>query len=684
MGESDESGSDSDSQMKEEVAEQAMTSQRRASAPHMQPKRRRRQSAQLPLTHSGVTLRQIKVRKSLSSEGSTQRGNNRRPASMQAPRDQDGAPAVVSTGALLAPPSPLQPPQLILSTSPPPFLHMQEPSPAELSPDTVVSASNAWERSCAPLIVESSLEASKETGNLSSFFEEAQYEMAASAAATASVGGKPVNAIATDETLEWLNSQRDQMMANMTLSDGGSGSMAEQITSPLTWSDASSSNGGLTDLGTASTILDFQTSFAACWSQVQNTISAPSLLTPFPAATRQGNGPAPEIAPAEQRKGETKGTPGEVESFLPPSITSEMLSSLLKETSRACVHLDRQPSKSFPLVNAMRFGPQLLRGSLILGLSSSSDLILTIDEAGQLDVRRREAHFQTITAVLAQKWSVKGPGNSIMHPDWERLSTPETGPGILFPLLNVEESDFDDLREEASRLLRHPALPWLLEEYFSIHYGLAPLVRASELQEWLRHLLAWASGCKTSWSPVCIRQRQAVILACCAKAACTSEGFPVNSGGFTGKACLWEFSLALFRRAWTLCVVASSLLEPCMHLTCTSFFSHRMIPRKGAFDQEEATVDLLLASSFASMVAINWTPTQAYHFVNMRWHLSLQLGGNHQRDGTADQDETKEKIKRATWRTVESIALYRLHHQNSPLRRIGKVEELLMGEITPP
>lgn len=224
------------------------------------------------------------------------------------------------------------------------------------------------------------------------------------------------------------------------------------------------------------------------------------------------------------------------------------------------------------------FDSQIIFGRSFANLESmlsnpSDPLTLYFDEDGLLQVTRPGDWFGSMLECQRPDWAARGPAGSVLRPQWDKFTKLEYQRGVLYPQMTFRESEFDDLRLLASRILLHPAASRLIEEYIEFNHQISLVLHAQELRELHKHLCAMARGEPTSWTPVQIRQRQAIVLAAIHQGSWTYPGLDIfTSSGASVRVVTWELGMSAFKLAYALCC-----------------------PRNSEHDAEECTPDLSTA-----------------------------------------------------------------------------------------
>ncbi len=188
---------------------------------------------------------------------------------------------------------------------------------------------------------------------------------------------------------------------------------------------------------------------------------------------------------------------------------------------------------------------------------AEGQFVITFDEQGHLAARPH--HTKNVFATFSEPWTVVGPAERIMEPDWENLD--KYGPmeeNWWYPPRHeiFEESDFDSLRKRGARLIATPIFLRIFEFFFEVQHNLWPFLVPTEVFEWYNVICAFSRTGFSPWPLVKLRMRMSVLLFLALNVTYVCDGFHVEIGErrVAALASIWEFGQECSRIGWALLV----------------------------------------------------------------------------------------------------------------------------------
>ncbi|PWN47163.1 hypothetical protein IE53DRAFT_371684 [Violaceomyces palustris] len=288
-------------------------------------------------------------------------------------------------------------------------------------------------------------------------------------------------------------------------------------------------------------------------------------------------------------------------------------------------------------------------GDQIAGSDSSTSLAI-IDQEGVLLYRDSRSYYCSVADMFRRRSdrAIFAGGNVSVPINTRSAALHPSDADAFWPQTVQMESEYDFLRAKANRILAHEAVPLLLGQYFDWHHNVHPFFQQSKVRIHLACLRDEQQG--HGWSPMQVRQRQALLLALCAMASCTSEGLPLHHlGGVNGHARLWEFGLGCF-------LLSRALIAP----------------RAALPENDECTLEFVQTLAIMAIYLAN-EPSRdnSWKAIKAAWWAGCKLGGQHTKDAKSSSEETlsqdevdSEMLKRAMWMVYQMEKMARLVRRN--------------------
>ncbi|KDN45940.1 hypothetical protein K437DRAFT_256353 [Tilletiaria anomala UBC 951] len=161
------------------------------------------------------------------------------------------------------------------------------------------------------------------------------------------------------------------------------------------------------------------------------------------------------------------------------------------------------------------------------GASGKTDTpkALVLGSDNQLHLIHDASELPTATTIFSHDWTATSAIGTTISPPWQPLRDDVPIDTLtLWPPLKLKEEDFDDLRAAAFRLIAGPVLLCLVKRYFAQQHLVFPFLFSPQTLHYLDVLIMHVrGGHQLDWTPMQIRQRQALLLSIAAAAVHISD-----------------------------------------------------------------------------------------------------------------------------------------------------------------
>jgi hypothetical protein len=162
-----------------------------------------------------------------------------------------------------------------------------------------------------------------------------------------------------------------------------------------------------------------------------------------------------------------------------------------------------------------------------------------------------------LRALFNQQWHTLDHCGQAISPPWHLLTEQNDRIDTIWPanvnsgLADVPgcESDYDDAREQAQKLLGNAAASHLIEIEYNCksHFSILP---GQTINDYLTQIVDHSGS--RDWTPTQDRHRRALLLSLAVAAAQYTGQLPLRVGNVETSLSLWEFAFSAMKLAWRL------------------------------------------------------------------------------------------------------------------------------------